>query len=610
MQEETLGQKNDDVRNRSGNNTLVFDLGQTWLAWQCRMVAGIIRGALFHATRDGRTDAVVSIWPGGGEGQDQMQDVASQVVKGGRGIIRSQQKYGPGNHRTCDLIACPLSVGGKLVAVVTVMVSTRSEPQQHAVMQLLQWGGLWLETLIQQHNETQKEVGLFTLALMTDILGQSDSHLAIIEVVNRLADRFDCERVSMGFRNGLSIRLETLSRVANFDPRTQLVRRIEAAMEEAVDQATILVHPAQSSQPPFITRAHSELSEQQGHGSICTIPLPGRSATIGAITLERGDQKPFDKDTLALCESLAKLIGPALDMKRREERPIWSKAGEAFVGLAAKLFGPSRFKPMLTLLSITLVLVTLSLVDGAYRITAPASIEGGFRQLLVAPQDGYVRQAEVRAGDLVHEGQLIATLDDSDLKLELLKWQSQRNKVEKEYQDALAKRDRTSLSVSRAQLEQMDAEIRLVEEMIERTEMLAPFDGVVLSGDLSQSLGSPVETGQVLFEVAPLDSYRVLLEVDEHDVADLRQGKSGQLIIAALPNKVFNISLGKVTPVAISGEGRNYFKVEASMDMPSNILRPGMQGVAKVDIGQRKLLWIWTHAVIDRVRLWIWSIGL
>ncbi len=610
MMEDGTGEDNEKVNKGTGAKPFLSDLGQTWLAWQCRMVAGIIRGALYLTAQSDHLDSVVSVWPGEGEGQVQMQEIASQALKGGREIIRSQQKYGPGNHRTCDLIACPLLVNGQSVAVVAVMVSTRSEPQQYAVMQLLQWGGLWLETLIQQHSETQREVGAFMLELMTAILGQSVSRLAVMEVVNRLADRVDCERVSIGFRNGLPIRLEALSHVANFDSRTQLVRSIEAAMEEAVDQSTILVHPAPSSESSVITRAHCELSEQQGHGSICTIPLPGRSAAIGAITLERGDRKPFDKDTVALCESLAKLIGPALDMKRREERSLWSKAGESFMGLAAGLFGPSRLKLMLTLLSATLVLVTLSLVDGKYKVTAPASIEGGFRQLLVAPQDGYVRQAEVRAGDLVNKGQLIATLDDSILKLERLKWQSERNKIEKEYQDALAKRDRTLLSVTRAQLDQMDAEIHLVEQMIARTRMHAPFDGVVLSGDLSQSLGSPVETGQILFEVAPLDSYRVVLEVDEHDVAGLRQARSGHLIIAALPNTVFDISLDKVTPVAISGEGRNYFKVEASIDSPSNMLRPGMQGVAKVEIGQRNLLWIWTHPVIDRLRLWLWSIGL
>ena len=133
---------------------------------------------------------------------------------------------------------------------------------------------------------------------------------------------------------------------------------------------------------------------------------------------------------------------------------------------------------------------------------------------------------------------------------------------------------------------------------------------MVISGDLSQSLGAPVETGQLLFEVAPLDSYRVVLEVDEHDVAGLDSARSGHLIIAALPQSNFAISLDKLVPVAVSGEASNYFRVEASLDEPSSLLRPGMRGVTKVDMGRRNLLWIWTHAVLDRIRLWAWSAGL
>ena len=155
----------------------------------------------------------------------------------------------------------------------------------------------------------------------------------------------------------------------------------------------------------------------------------------------------------------------------------------------------------------------------------------------------------------------------------------------------------------------MDAEIRLIEEKIIRTQLYAPFDGMVVSGDLSQSLGAPVETGQVLYEVAPLDSYRVVLEVDEHDVAGLDRGKTGHLIISALPRTSFAISVDQVVPVAVSSETRNFFRVEASLDESAPLLRPGMRGVAKVDMGQHNLLWIWTHSVIDRIRLWIWSAG-
>ncbi|MEP3563100.1 MAG: efflux RND transporter periplasmic adaptor subunit, partial [Marinobacter sp.] len=248
-------------------------------------------------------------------------------------------------------------------------------------------------------------------------------------------------------------------------------------------------------------------------------------------------------------------------------------------------------------------------VEGTYQMTATARIEGAVRQVLSAPQNGYVEQADVRAGDLVEAGQLMAVLDDRDLQLQLQKWQSEYRKTQAEYQEALAKRERVELSVLRAQLDQLGAETRLVEEQLKRTELHAPFDGVVVSGDLSQSLGAPVETGQVLYEIAPLESYRVVLEVEEENAADLEKGKTGRLIIAAMPEKSFVFVIDQVVPVAVSQDNRNFFRVEATLDEPDPSLRPGMRGVAKVDMGQQSLLWIWTHSIVNRIRLWLWAAG-
>jgi RND family efflux transporter MFP subunit len=589
---------------------LPTELAKSWLAWQCRMVAGLIRGAIFLPAGPDRAGPLIAAWPDEGKEEQLLNNTAGQALAEGCGVVRSQQNYGPENQRTCDLIACPLLADNRPVGAVAVMISTRSQSQQHAVLQLLQWGGLWMESLVSQRSAAQGEEEGFFIALMSAILGQQALRLAAMETVNHLADRFGCERVSLGLRNGLQISLLSLSHVTHFDPRTQLVRSIEAAMEEALDQVTTVVEPGEPSQKAAVTRAHNELSGQQGHGAICTVLLPGQLGNIGALTLERAAHEPFDMDTVAGCETLAGLIGPILEMKQREARPFLLKGGEAFLGLLTGLLGSTHLKLKIFVLSAILLLVVSSFVEGGYRVSAPATIEGAVRQILVAPQEGYVKQASVRAGEVVEKGQLIALLDDRSLQLEHKKWQSEKNKVEKEYQEALAKRDRTELSILRAQIEQLDAELRLVESNLARTRLEAPFNGFVVSGDLSQSLGAPVQIGQVLFEVAPLDTYRVVLEVDEHDVAGLEADKAGQLVMAALPQTLFPITVSQIVPVAVSGEGRNFFRVEATLDEPSPLLRPGMRGVAKIDMGQRKLFWIWTHNLVDRIRLWGWSIGL
>ena len=123
----------------------------------------------------------------------------------------------------------------------------------------------------------------------------------------------------------------------------------------------------------------------------------------------------------------------------------------------------------------------------------------------------------------------------------------------------------------------------------------------------SQLLGTPVEQGKLLFQVAPLDAYRVILEVDERDIASIELGQPGELTLSALPNQGMDFTVRQITPVSSQQEGRNYFRVEAQLDAPSDRVRPGMEGVGKITIGDRRLIWIWTHSLVDWLRSWAWK---
>ena len=111
-----------------------------------------------------------------------------------------------------------------------------------------------------------------------------------------------------------------------------------------------------------------------------------------------------------------------------------------------------------------------------------------------------------------------------------------------------------------------------------------------------------------MYKVSPLDDYRVLLDVDESDVAELSVGMKGELTLSAAAEDTFEITVDKITPVSEAGDGTNYFQVEASLIETPQFLRPGMQGVSKIEIGERRLLWVLTHKLVDwlRLKLWAW----
>jgi len=328
---------------------------------------------------------------------------------------------------------------------------------------------------------------------------------------------------------------------------------------------------------------------------------------VGALTLERAAGHRFDAPTLEICEAVAALAGPIVELKRRSEESLPERAAGSVREVWERLFGPRHAQFKLVAACVAAVALFLAFATGDYRISANSTVEGIVQRAITAPFNGFVKEASLRAGDTVKAGQVIGRFDDRDLRLERTRLVSQRDQYVRQHREAMAKHDRAQTEIVGAQLAQAEAQLALVEEQLGRVEMVAPFDGVIVSGDLSQSLGSPVERGQVLFEIAPLDDFRIALRVDERDIANVALGQRGELAVAPMPGERFAFAVTKITSVNTAREGVNFFRVEATLDHRDPRLRPGMEGVGKIEVEERKLVWIWTHTLIDWMRLWLWS---
>jgi RND family efflux transporter MFP subunit len=297
-----------------------------------------------------------------------------------------------------------------------------------------------------------------------------------------------------------------------------------------------------------------------------------------------------------------------LEVQRRDDRWLVTKAAEASWRQLAHLIGPRHMVLKLSVIGLAALVAVLAFARGDYRVSARSVMEARSRLASVAPFNGYVKEAPTRAGDVVRQGQVLAVLDDRELRLERMKWQSQADQLVKQRDLAVAKRDAAAAQIASAQIDQARAQVALLDDQLSRTRLLAPLDGSVVTGDLSQSLGAPVERGQVLFEVAPLADYRLVLQVDERDIADVAGGQRGELLLTAWPADSVPFTVETITPVSTAREGRNYFRIEAKLDHIPDRLRPGMEGVGKIVAGRHLLVWIWTRQAIDwlRLKLWAW----
>jgi multidrug resistance efflux pump len=150
------------------------------------------------------------------------------------------------------------------------------------------------------------------------------------------------------------------------------------------------------------------------------------------------------------------------------------------------------------------------------------------------------------------------------------------------------------------------AEIDYINYQISQSSLISPMSGIVIKGDLKRQIGAPVKVGDMMFEVCPLDALRAQLLVPEDQIVDIEVGQEGELALVSDPGRKIKFVVEKINPIAEVESQRNIFKVQVQLGQTYSSMRPGMEGVAKISIGQRKYAWIWSRKVVNWIRMKLW----
>lgn len=583
----------------------------TWLRIQSSMIPRVSGGVVALLRPESTTMAPVAQWPRESSDATALLSVVERVAQERKGVVTRSDEDGPPEMQQIH-IGYPVWVGKDLRGAAALRIAPRPALELQSAMRQLQWGVAWLQNWLLRGASPvpgQQSQHLATVLEMTALALQEEGFLeAGTALVTELATRLRCDRVTLGFLEGRHVKVRALSHSAQFGKNMNLMRAISGAMSESVDQEDSLIYPEPEAGSPRVLHAHEQLARGHGDRAICTVPfLRPNGGAFGALTLERSAAEFFDQRTVDLCDGIAAVAGPILDEKRRNDRFLILKAWDSLKDQVQRLLGPRHAVYKLVALGILALVVFFTFATGRYRVTAKTVLEGEIQRVVAAPFRGFIAEAGVRSGDIVKKDQLMCALDDRDLRVERARVASEREQHLLEHRKAMAVGDVAAMNVLSKKVQQADAQIDLLNEEIGRTRIEAPFDGIVVSGDLSQALGAPVDAGQVLFQVAPLESYRVVLKVDESDIRQIAVGQTGELVLTALPHEKLPIKVSKITPVSVGEEGRNFFQVEAKLGEAKSRLRPGMEGFGKIEVDRRRLIWIWTHRMVDWVRLRVWS---
>jgi biotin carboxyl carrier protein len=427
---------------------------------------------------------------------------------------------------------------------------------------------------------------------------------AAMALCNEIASRHKCDRVSLGWLQGSYVRMQAISHTEKFEKKMEAVALLEAAMEECLDQDEEVVFPRADTK--LITRDHEKFSREQTVPFLCSIPLRVDGKAVAVLLCER-TATTFTELEVRLLRLSADLAARRLSELKQRDRWFGARWATATKEGLGKLVGVEHTWAKVGALLGAIALAILIFWKVDYRVEAPCILRTDEMSYVSAPFNGFISEVNVRVGDEVKQGEPLMTLDTRDLLLEEAAALAEFNRYERESEKARAADNAAEIRVAESLARQAKARLDLARHRLRQAALNAPMSGIVIEGDLRERIGAPVEQGNVLFKIGRTEKMFVLCEVNEKDIHDVNGSAFGEFALASQPKHKFPLKLERIEPVAQTKEKGNVFLCRAVIEgAPQDWWRPGMSGVAKINVGQRSLLWVLTRRTVDFLRMFLW----
>lgn len=443
-----------------------------------------------------------------------------------------------------------------------------------------------------------------SLDILAVVNGQRKFAPASMALVNEVASRLEAERACLGWVADPYVRVVAVSGTEKFERKMEILQELEAAMEECRDQDEELVWPAPTNSTA-IFRDHGVYARKSESSCLLSVPVRDEGKVVGVLTVERPAPEFTETEAWGLRVIGDQTAARLSDMKEKSRWFGARWAAQMRKGLS-KFLSPRHTWLKFAAIVTSIILLFALLVPFAYRVSATFIMRPDSLAHLPAPYDGFIAEAGVRPGDLVQAGDKLLVFDKRELNIQNAETLAEIRRYMAESELAESEGNLAEMRVARAQLNRAQARHDFLSYQLSQAEVKAPFDGVVVQGDLRDRIGAPVRQGEVLLQVSKLDGLFVEISLPERDVDLIRENPTGEIVFSSRPDLQFAIVVVMISPSAQSdGEG-NAFTLRAKLVEEAEWLRPGMSGVARLDAGDRTLAWRATHRIIDFIRMRFW----
>jgi membrane fusion protein (multidrug efflux system) len=223
------------------------------------------------------------------------------------------------------------------------------------------------------------------------------------------------------------------------------------------------------------------------------------------------------------------------------------------------------------------------------KFEAVGTIEAINAVTIVSEIEALVQDIPFHEGAQIRKGQLIAQLDDSQLGAELSRAEAVRDQQKVTFDRVKSLADRGAVSPQEhdnalANFKVAEANVSFAKARLEKTRIVAPFDGVV--GARNVSAGAFLRAGTAITNLAQLSELKVVFSSPERFYPLLKHKAVVMVSTTAYPGDTLKGTIEVIEPV-IEAATRSA-RIIAHVDNPQFKFRPGMSANVAAVLNSRE----------------------
>ena len=455
----------------------------------------------------------------------------------------------------------------------------------------------WFQARLIEQSETKQRSLVDALTLVKALDETNSESQAAMVVVNQVRRLCHAEQVALTMAG----KLVGVSDVEQIESNNEANKVIESACNQAVStgHSILLANENEESLPQHIPLdAYRRANRIEACLNVPLITDDGR--IVGGLLIGGASNRLNNTPFVEYIDQVTRMISGHLDVVLRANQGVTSILRSRAKAIRSHKWRKYVFAGVVAL---TLLMAT----PMPYRVACDCELQPVLRRFVSAPHAGILERTLAENGDIVSKDQLLAQMDGRILRIELSGLQAEYAGAKKKRDLALAQGDIANSQIARSEMKRHEARIRLLEQRTRNLEVCSPIDGIVVSGDLHKVEGAPLEMGQTLFEVAPLDQMISEIAIPESEIQYVKAGQEVSMKLSAFPFKTWAGTIKRIHPRAEIVDDESVFVAEVALKNDGVELRPGMKGSAKIQSGWAPLGWNLFHRPWETVRYWtIW----